>query len=71
MNSSITNINIGLINKQKFDLKLSKSVTKITVQNNEGTKTYEFDYSDLAKVEISAKQFAKSLVIIEYTHTLE
>lgn len=67
LNSSITNINIGLINKQKFDLKLSKSVTKITVQNNEGTKTYEFDYSDLAKVEISAKQFAKSLVIIEYT----
>ena len=67
LNSSITNINIGLINKQKFDLKLNKSVTKITVQNNEGTNTYDFEYTDLAKVEISAKQFAKSLVIIEYT----
>ncbi len=67
LQSTITNINIGLINKQKFDLKLSKSVTKITVQNNEGTKTYDFDYTKLAKVEISAKQFAKSLVIIEYT----
>ena len=67
LQSTITNINIGLINKQKFDLKLNKSVTKITVQNNEGTNTYDFDYTKLAKVEISAKQFAKSLVIIEYT----
>lgn len=67
LQSTVTNINIGLINKQKFDLKLNKSVTQITVQNNEGTKTYEFDYTKLAKVEISAKQLAKSLVIIEYT----
>lgn len=65
--ATILNLNIGLISKAKFDLKLEKNVTKITVQNGEGTKIYNFNNEKLAKVEIPSKQLAKSIVIIEYT----
>lgn len=66
VDSTKSNINIGLVRKAKFDLKLDKTITKITVQNKDGVKTYNFDNSTLAKVEIPLKQLSKSMVIIEY-----
>lgn len=66
VDSTKTNINIGLVNKLKFDLKLEKYVSKITVQNSKGVKSYDFDNSKLAKVEIPSSEMAKSTVVIEY-----
>ena len=67
VNSTKTNINLGLISKEKFDLKLEKGITKVAVQNKEGVKEYTFEGSKLAKVEIPTSQVARSLVIVEYT----
>ena len=50
-----------------YDLELNKYVSKITVQNGEGTKTYNYDKEQLAKVDIKAKKLAGSIVIVEYT----
>lgn len=61
-----TNIDIGLIFREKFDMKLEKYVTKIVVTNNGGTKTYNFDNEDLAKAEIVAKYLSGSTVLVEY-----
>lgn len=66
VDSTKTNINIGLVNKSKFDLKLEKYVTNITVQNEKGVKSYKFDNSTLAKIELPSSQMAKSTIIIEY-----
>lgn len=66
-NSNIENINLGLIKNPKFDLQLDKYVSKITVQNADGTTTYNYDKSQLAKVEISSKKMANSVVLVEYT----
>lgn len=63
---SISNIDIGLIQGNVFDLTLEKTVSKITVQNDNGTKVIDGNDSSLAKVEIKAKDLASSTVYIEY-----
>ena len=65
-NGSKSNIDIGLIEATLFDLSLEKSVTKVTVQTNNGTKTYDFDHVNLAKVDINAKYLNGAKVIVEY-----
>lgn len=68
-NSNLYNIDIGLLESMKFDLSLTKTITKITKQNDEGIKTYDYTGKDktLAKVEIPSKQVNKTNIIIEYT----
>lgn len=65
-NENISNINIGLNEIQKFDLKLEKYITKMTVQNSKGTVVKEYDNSNIAKLELDAKQLNNTNVIIEY-----
>ena len=68
---SKSNIDIGLIEATTFDLSLEKRITKITVQTNKETKTYDFDYTDLAKVDINAKYLDNAKVIVEYAITVK
>ncbi len=67
VNATLSNIDLGLVERSKFDLKLEKTVKQITVQNGEGVKSYNYDNSELAKVEITGKEFKRSTVVIEYT----
>ncbi len=60
------NIDLGLINVRKFDLKLEKIVNTVIVQNGQGTKTYTFNNKKLAKVEIPSKQMIGTTLTIEY-----
>ncbi len=64
--SNIYNIDLGLIDNPKFDLKLEKMVSKITVQNSTGTKTYDFQNEKLARVEIVGNQVSSSTIVVEY-----
>ena len=65
-NSSVANIDMGLVLNKKFDLKLDKFVSKITVQNKEGVKTYNYTDSTMAKVDITAKRMVGSTIVVEY-----
>ena len=65
-NRGIENIDIGLTQKNKFDLSLTKTVTKVVVQNSKEVKTYNFNNTKLAKVEIPAKYLSGAVVTIEY-----
>lgn len=69
--SSIANINIGLIEKPKFDLSLQKQLTTVTIQNNSGSKTYNFDNTKLGKVDIPAKDLNSSIATIQYKITVK
>ena len=61
-----SDIDLGLAEAKVFSLRLEKTISKMIVTNKEGTKTYEFDDKNLAKVEIASKSLSDSSVIIEY-----
>ena len=65
--SSLENIDAGLIENEVFDLALNKYITKVTVQNSSGTVTKQYSKEQLAKIEIDAKNLAASTVLVEYT----
>lgn len=64
-NENIYNINIGLKEISGFDFKLDKYVSKITVKNN-NTKTYNYDNTKMAKIEVDSKVAKETTLIIEY-----
>ena len=67
LNSDLSDVNIGLVTKDKFNLDIQKYVSKITVKNSAGTKVYDQkDGTTLAKAEIKSKYLKDSLVVIEY-----
>lgn len=65
-NSNIYNIDLGLVVNPKFDLKLDKTVSKITVQDPTGTKTYDYKDTKLAKRDLVGKQINSTTIVIEY-----
>lgn len=65
-NSNIYNIDLGLISNPKFDLKLDKTISKITVQDNTGTTTTEYNDSKLAKKDLVGKRVESTTIIVEY-----
>lgn len=66
-NSNIYNVNLGLVTKNLFDLKLDKLVSKVTVvkSNAKDNRVYEFN-SNVAKIELPSKDIDSNNVIVEY-----
>ena len=60
------NIDLGLIESELFKMNIEKVISKIVVTNKQGTKTYKYDNTDLAKAEIHSKYLNGSNVLIEY-----
>lgn len=64
---SIYNIDLGLIENPKFDLKINKSISKITVQDPTGIKTYEYaENTGITKVEFVEKYLGQTTIVVEY-----
>ncbi len=70
LQTSVANMDIGLIENKVCDLKLDKSISKITVKTNKGTKQYTYHNEKLAKIEIKAKEIEGATVSIEYKMTI-
>ncbi len=69
---SISNIDLGLVNAQKFDLSVDKVITKITSQSNNATNTLNFENgSKLTQMPIAGKYVASTVVYIEYVITVK
>lgn len=67
VSSNLSDINLGLVNKNKFKLKIEKYIDKVSISNSQGSKTYEQkENTALAKVEIKAKYLKDSLIVVEY-----
>ena len=66
VNEDISDIDLGLAESKVFSLKLDKVISKMIVTNKNGSKTYNFEDTGLAKVEISSKELSGSNVVIEY-----
>lgn len=59
-------INMGLVEKEKFDLSLDKSITKITVKYDGFYKEYDYKETKLAKVDIPAKKMQGAQIQVDY-----
>ena len=64
--SNIYNIDLGLVSNPKFDLKLDKTVTSITIQDSNGTSKYEYKDTKLAKKDLVGKEINNTTIIVEY-----
>lgn len=60
------NIDIGLIENAIFDLSLQKVISKVTVTNDQGTKTVEYENKNFVKTDLVAKYMNHTNVIITY-----
>ncbi|MBQ2835366.1 MAG: DUF11 domain-containing protein [Clostridia bacterium] len=65
-NNGAASIDIGLIENPQFDLSLNKYISKVVTTNKEGTTTYEYENTELAKVELGAKYIAGTVLLVEY-----
>lgn len=64
--SNIRNIDIGLVVSPKFDLKLEKVISKITVTDSNGTKENEYKDLNLVKLDLNSKTINSTSIIVEY-----
>lgn len=63
---SIYSIDLGLTQKEKFDLSISNNISKITVVNpTSGTKEYNYKEGD-TKHELTSSQVRNSTLLVEY-----
>lgn len=60
------NANAGFVINKKFDMKIDKTINNISVTNEEGTNSYNFDGTNMAKIEIDGKYLKGSMILIEY-----
>ena len=65
-NNDVNNINIGLIESSRFDFRLNKYISSITVQGNGTSKKYGYNNTEFAKIEVNRKTIDNSIVTIEY-----
>lgn len=65
--NSLSGIDMGLVINKTADLRLDKYISQVTVQNKQGVKTYTYDNTTLAKVDIKSKYMAGSVVVVEYS----
>ena len=70
VNSNISSIDLGLVKSKKFDLSLTKTISKITVNTSKGSKAYEYNNSILEKIEIPSKELSSSTIAVEYEITV-
>lgn len=65
-NSSVSDIDLGLVLADKFDLELDMSISKVTVQTSKGTTTNNYSGEKLVKEDIAAKNIDGAKVLVEY-----
>ena len=66
-NSNARDIDIGLYVAEKFDLRLDKYISKITLTTpTSGTKVYNYDNSKLTKMDFYPKDINNSSMVVEY-----
>lgn len=64
---NVRDIDIGMYKADKFDLRLDKYVSKIKLTTPTiGTKEYNYNNSELAKIEVLGQNLGKSSAVIEY-----
>ena len=64
--NNASNIDIGLIENNKFDLRLDKYISEVTVKDNNGNTIRKYNNGTLAKIELNSATINKTTVNITY-----
>ena len=64
--SNMRNIDIGMYVATKSDLSLEKYINKVTLTYGDTTKTYNYNNSKTAKIEIPGKNLSEATIVVEY-----
>jgi len=67
--SNVYNVDLGLVEDKKFDLKLDKIITNITVNDKKGTTEHSYN-KNFAKIDFESKYADSSTMIVEYKITV-
>ena len=67
---NIANINLGLKEAKIFDLKLSKYIDRVIVENKKETTVYSYKNTNFAKIEIPANLVNDTTITVEYKITI-
>ena len=63
---NISDVNVGYVELQNFDLQLEKFVSRIVIQDSSGSTVREYSDETLARAELDAKRVNGATVLIEY-----
>lgn len=69
-NEDYSNIDIGLVDKLIFDLKIDSGINKITMQNQEGIKEHNYENAKMATTAINPDLLDSTTAYIEYKITI-
>lgn len=64
-------VDLGLQDRNDFDITIHKYITKAIVKTNNKEKVYEYDNADLAKLEIRSKELKNTEITFEYKIVVE
>lgn len=64
--NNISSIDLGLVQNDESDIEIKKSISSITVEDDEGKETIEYNEDKIAKLEIAAKKLGKAKATIIY-----
>ena len=64
--SNISSIDLGLVQKDESDVEIKKSIATITIEDDEGKETIEYNQEKIAKLEIGTKKLGKTKATIIY-----
>lgn len=64
--NNISSIDLGLIQNEESDIEIKKSISSITIEDDEGKQTIEYNQEKIAKLEIAAKKLGKTKATIIY-----
>lgn len=70
-NSNISNVDIGLVEKDRFDFKITQSIQKAIVTIDGEEKEYQYDDLELAKLEIEPNKLKDAIVKLQYNIKVE
>ena len=67
-NSNARDIDLGICEAEKFDLRIDKYISKVTLSTPTiGTRVDEHNNLEVAKVEVLGQNLGKSTAVVEYT----
>ena len=70
-NGSVSNVDIGLVLADKFDLELTTGISKVTmIGNGQEPKTDVYENVSLAKTEVAARYVSGAVVRVQYEITV-
>ena len=60
------NVNAGFVVNKKFDISISKEISKVTVDNKNDIETQQFQSTKSAKMNLDSNYLKDSLLLVEY-----